>query len=109
MDYVAKNENSYTRESRKKMYQDMEKERIDKDKKDHPEKYQEKKVTSTLLPNGEPRVCNEGKYEFKLNEWDDPEFSFFEIKVPKYLDTSLLDLNLHPKLVSIRIKGKIEE
>lgn len=74
----------------------MEKERLDKEKKDNPEKFKEKvsfnkikivncvqKETPTHYPNGEPRVCNEGKYEFKLDEWDDPEFSYFELKVPK--------------------------
>jgi len=103
------NENAYTRENRKKMYQEMEKERLDKEKKDNPEKFKEKKETPTHYPNGEPRVCNEGKYEFKLDEWDDPEFSYFELKVPKYLDTSLMDLNLQPKFVSIRIKGKLTQ
>jgi len=36
------NENAYTRENRKKMYQEMEKERLDKEKKDNPEKFKEK-------------------------------------------------------------------
>ena len=43
-------------------------------------------------PNGEPRQCNEGKYEFTLLEWDDPEFVTFEMKLPKYMDTSYVDL-----------------
>ena len=65
------------------MYQEQEKERLEKEKKDHPEKFIEKKITPTHYPNGEPRVCNEGKYEFKLDEWEDPEYSFFELKIPK--------------------------
>lgn len=31
------------------------------------------------------RVCNEGKYEFILKEFDEPEFSTFELKIPKYI------------------------
>ena len=50
-----------------------------------------------------------GKYDYLLKEWDDPEYTFFEIKVPKFLDTSLLDINLNPKWVSIRIKGKLTQ
>lgn len=29
--------------------------------------------------------------------------------MPKYLDTSLLDVNINPKWVSIRIKGKLTQ
>jgi len=103
------NENAYTRENRKKMYQEQEKERLEKEKKDHPEKFQEKKITPTHYPNGEPRVCNEGKYEFKLDEWEDPEYSFFELKIPKHMDTSLIDASVHPKLVSVRVKDKLTQ
>jgi len=35
--------------------------------------------------------------------------AFFEIQVPKYMDSSLIDLNLQPKVVSIRIKGKLTQ
>lgn len=73
------------------------------------------------------RVCNEGKYEFILKEFDEPEFSSFELKIPKlfycfvisyylltknimndrFLDTSLLDVKLFPRYVSVRIKDKL--
>jgi len=50
-----------------------------------------------------------GKYEYLLKEWDDPDFSFFELKIPKYLDTSLIDVNINPNWVSVRIKGKLTQ
>jgi len=107
---IETNENSYTRENRRKMYLEMAQEKEAKEKKKNPEKFEEKKKESTMYyPNGEARQCNEGKYEYKLLEWDDPEYTFFEIKVPKYMDTSLIDVNLQPKLVSIRIKGKLTQ
>lgn len=59
--------------------------------------------------DGEIRQCNEGKYKFSLREWDDPQYTFFEIEVPKYMDTSLVDVNLNPKWVSVRIKGKLTQ
>jgi len=74
------------------MYMEQEAERLEKEKKDNPDKFKEKKVTPTHYPNGEPRVCNEGKYEFKLDEWEDPEYSFFELKVPKYSLNNILKL-----------------
>ena len=50
-----------------------------------------------------------GKYEFLIREWDDPEFSFFDMKIPKHLDTSLIDVNLNPFWVSVRVKGKLTQ
>ena len=44
-----------------------------------------------------------------LKEWDDPDYTFFEMKVPKYLDTSMLDVNLNPHWVSVKIKGKLTQ
>ena len=38
--------------------------------------------------DGDLRQCNEGRYSYKLLEFDDPEYSFFIIEVPKYMDTS---------------------
>ncbi len=29
--------------------------------------------------NGDIRQCNEGKFKFRLREFDDPDYSFFEI------------------------------
>jgi len=57
--------------------------------------------------NGDIRVCNEGKLKFTLLEYDDQEWSFFELEVPKFLDTSLVDVNLNPKWLSVRVKGKL--
>jgi len=102
-------ENAYTRENRKKMYVEAAAEKEEKERKKNPEKYVPKKESSANYPNGEPRQCNEGKFEYKLSEWDDPEYSFFEIQVPKYMDSSLIDLNLQPKVISIRIKGKLTQ
>lgn len=80
-----------------------------KEKEKYPDKYKEKKISPMTRPDGEIRQCNEGKYKFKLREWDDADYTFFEIEVPKYLDTSLLEVNLNPKYVSVRIKGKLTQ
>lgn len=75
--------------------------------------------------SGEIRQCNEGKYKFKLREFDDPKLTFFEMEIPKYkfilyfniyisyfyinrfLDTSLIDVNLNPKWISVRVRDKL--
>ena len=38
--------------------------------------------------DGDIRQCNEGKFSYQLKEYDDPDYSFFELEVPKHLDTS---------------------
>lgn len=58
-------------------------------------------------PDGDIRQCNEGKYKFLLREWDDADWSFFELEVPKFLDTSFVEVNLNPHWVSVRVKGKL--
>lgn len=65
----------------------------DKDRKErerNPDKYKEEKPIKMYTNNGEIRQCNEGKFKFSLREFDDPDFSYFEIEVPKHLDTSEL-------------------
>lgn len=65
------------------MYLEMAADKEKKEREKNPEKYKEKKVTPIVRPDGEIRQCNEGKYRFKLREWDDADFTFFEIDVPK--------------------------
>lgn len=81
---------------------------------------------------GAIRQCNEGKLEFRFEETraggSGSEGSMgaggglsgrggrsssssgdivLEVAVPKYLDSSLIDLDVHPHYVSIVIKGKV--
>jgi hypothetical protein len=51
------------------------------------------------------RQCNEGGYKWLLNEHDDWEYSTFTIEISKFVDTSLIETNLYPNFVSVRIKG----
>lgn len=50
--------------------------------------------------------CNEGKYEFRYSESEDETMWSLEVKVPKFLSTNLLDVDLHPEHVTIKIKDK---
>ena len=92
------------------MYQDLGKQKEEDDKKKNPDKYKEKrKDTSMYRPDGEMRQCNEGGYKFLLEDSIDPEFSTFSLNLPKFLDTSLLEVNLFPFFVSVRVKGKLTQ
>ncbi|KAF0714351.1 hypothetical protein As57867_003895, partial [Aphanomyces stellatus] len=55
----------------------------------------------------EIRQCNEGKWEFKMDEITKPGFILLEVSVPKYLDSSLINVDVHPTYVSILIKNKL--
>ena len=61
---------------------------------------------------GAIRQCNEGKLEFRFEETRAATGGgggdiVLEVAVPKYLDSSLIDLDVHPHYVSIVIKGKV--
>jgi protein TilB len=57
---------------------------------------------------GEIRQCNQGGYEYSFYEKNekDKQFIILEIAVPRYLDTSQIDVDLNPTYVRIDIKGK---
>lgn len=90
------------------MYQE---DREAKEKEETKEKPKErlKEESSKFMKSGEMRQCNEGKWEFKLLEYDDPQFSNFHIHLPKFMDTSLIDVEVFPRFVSIRVKGKLTQ
>lgn len=75
----AKLKTPYTRESRREMYEKMAEDKERKERERNPDKYKEEKPIKMYLNNGEIRQCNEGKFKFSLREFDDPDFSYFEI------------------------------
>lgn len=93
---------SYNREQRKKFYEEQKQE----EQKNDPPK-EEKKLSSKFLKSGEMRQCNEGKYEFKLLEYEDPKFTSFHIMLPRFMETSLIDVDILPFFISIRVKEKL--
>lgn len=102
----------YTPDSRREMYKEMQKEQEDKERaRKGSNKDEEKKKGPTPMYNasGELRQCNEGRYVFKLLEWDDPEWSYFELDVPLYIETSHLKFELFPDFVSVRVKDKLTQ
>ena len=55
------------------------------------------------------RQCNEGDFEFLLTEdgGDDGDAVELEIKVGKFVDASLMDVDVQPRLVRALIKGRM--
>lgn len=91
------------------MYQETEAQKKKEEKSKEKEESDYKKETSMYYKNGELRQCNEGKYEFKLEEWEDPQYTTFTIKVPKYLDTEYIKINIFNFYISVRVKDKLTQ
>ena len=95
--------NQYTGESRREMYKELQAEEQKREEEKKGKKEPPKPPSSRYNKEGELRQCNEGRYEYKLREWDDPEFSFFEMPIPLFIDTSNIEFELFPNFVSVRL------
>lgn len=56
---------------------------------------------------GDIRQCNEGKWQFQFDEESQPGSVLLRIPLPKFLSSSLIDVDVHPAYVSVVIKGKV--
>lgn len=56
---------------------------------------------------GDIKQCNEGKWEFCFDEEVKPGYLILNIKIQKYLSSSLIDVDIHPSYISIVIKSKV--
>ena len=114
-------ENTYTSESRTEMYMEQaeeKKEKEDRDKAMQPrERNKEKEHTETVSKVREKeknavvqqkpiRQCNEGKYDFRLHDDDGEGNVVVEVEIPRFIDTSLVDVDVQPTHVSVIIKNK---
>lgn len=101
------NPNKYTKEYRRKLYKEQEEEKLKKeeDKKKSSKPWGCEDPVATLpvyRENGEIRICNQGKYEFFLNEdIYHTGIMTFELKLPKYMDTSKIQVDLNPQYVRV--------
>ena len=55
----------------------------------------------------EVKQKNEGGWEFRWDEESKPGCVVLEVGVPRHLDSSLIDVDVHPAYVSIVIKSKV--
>ncbi|XP_029655082.1 protein tilB homolog [Octopus sinensis] len=68
-------------------------------------KIKEKRPRSYFMPDGRPMNINESKIDFKLT--DDDNCFILDMKLYKYLDSSLINVDIQPKYVRVLIKGKV--
>jgi len=91
----------------------VEKEKEEQRKKTDEEYYGIKEPEPASLYNnkGEIRQCNQGGYKFDIYEQNEKttQYIVLELFVPKYLDTSQIDVDLNPTYVRVNIKNKITQ
>lgn len=107
------NEAEYTKESRQEMYLELAEQKEEKDKNERRRMGTEPKearvVPGIYNQRGEIRQCNEGKFDFFMDDSSEPGKVIFELGVPKYLETSSLDVDVNPLYVRCVVKEKVTQ
>ena len=62
---------------------------------------------STYIHSDNIRQKNEGGWEFTWDEDEKKGFVQLNVKLSSYLDSSLIDVDIHPLYISIVIKTKV--
>lgn len=112
--------NAYTKEFRRECYEEQKArdEEAEKRKennsmfKDYNEFYKDVgaiKEIPVYNECGQIRSANQGKYEWRFDESQDKTCVIFEIKIPKFMDTSSINCDLHPDYIRLDIKGRITQ
>eukprot|EP00913_Durusdinium_trenchii_P019812 g18624.t1 len=106
-------EGAYTKDRRNEMYLELAEQKAEKERNEKRRMGMEPKELRTVPgvynARGEIRQCNEGKYNFDLDDWTYPDKIVFELGVPKYLDTTALDVDVNPLYVRVVVKDKVTQ
>lgn len=107
----------YTPETRREMYMEMAEQKEEQEARrrdnmpkdrnteaEHEEALRQARAQEER-DDGSIRQCNEGKWEFRL--LDEPLDVVLEVDLPRFLDTSLVDVDVNPSFVSIVAKNKV--
>uniref|UniRef100_A0A8C4T084 Leucine-rich repeat-containing protein 6 n=1 Tax=Erpetoichthys calabaricus TaxID=27687 RepID=A0A8C4T084_ERPCA len=96
----------FTPESRIETHRHMEEKR--KAKEAQSEATKKKKPPRTLITaDGRALNVNEPKVDFSLTEDDDQNQIILDLAIYRFLDTSLIDVDIQPSYVRIKVKGKV--
>ena len=118
-DPSSKDPNKYSVEYRRNLYKDLEKEKLENERKrkeesSKPGLWDEPVIKEVPPPvykeNGEVRICNQGRYEVFLDEdIYTTAITTFRMKLPKFLDTNKIKVDLNPNYVRVDVNGKITQ
>lgn len=110
---IPVSEGAYTKQSRVEMYMEMAEQKEEKERNErrrmNGEEKPKKETPGVYNARGEIRQCNEGKYDFNLDDQTEPGMVIFELAVPKYLETGSLDVDVNPVYVRCVVKDKVTQ
>ncbi|KNC55146.1 leucine rich repeat containing 6 [Thecamonas trahens ATCC 50062] len=98
-----------TPDEREEIYAEVEAEKAEKEAARNPFPIEKKpdRVVPIYKDDGRVYQCNWGKYAFKLVDDDEALASVLEVRISKFLDTSLIDVDVQPDYIRVTIKGKV--
>jgi protein TilB len=97
----------YTPETRYAMYKEQERLKEEKNKpRDLSDPLKPKKAPRVFEKDGKILQMNEGKWNFNLINNEDTPDTILELELSKFLDTSLIDVDVQPNYIKLCIKGK---
>lgn len=105
LDTSDPSQGGYTKEFRRECYKDQVRQKEEQERKgkensmfkdynEYNEEHNQKREVPIYNKNGGIRLANEGKYEWRFDETEDKTHVIFEIKIPKFLDTSCINVDL---------------
>ncbi|KAJ1447482.1 hypothetical protein M885DRAFT_451343 [Pelagophyceae sp. CCMP2097] len=116
IEYADDEKTPYTPEVRTKMYEELAEQKQEaEDRKSHMQprqrddaKEQREAVERARMreEKGVVQQCNQGKWDFFFDEETKPGSVVLDVSVARHLDSSLIDLDVHPHYVSVVIKSK---
>eukprot|EP01033_Poteriospumella_lacustris_P007203 gene7204-5185_t len=109
-----------TPEERVKIYQELAQQKREKEERErtnapkerdyeaeHAESVTAVRQKESELPDMEIRQKNEGGWDFTWDEDSKPGHIILEVHTPRFLDSSLIDVDVHPTYISVIIKSKL--
>lgn len=110
---VEKGEGAHTKENRLHMTRELGAQKEEKEKNERKrmgtEERPPREVPGVYNTRGEIRQCNEGKYDFYLDQYSDPATITFHLETPKFLTTDLMDVDVNPWYVRCVVKEKLTQ
>eukprot|EP00698_Gefionella_okellyi_P010789 TRINITY_DN2824_c0_g1_i3.p1 TRINITY_DN2824_c0_g1~~TRINITY_DN2824_c0_g1_i3.p1 ORF type:complete len:418 (-),score=75.24 TRINITY_DN2824_c0_g1_i3:152-1405(-) len=102
----------HTPEERTRMYRELAQQKAEQEELRNPKPKPRKTnaelaAEESLTRDGQIMQRNEGKWEFLWDETPAGDCITLDVDVGKYLDTSLLDVDVHPTHIRVLIKGKL--